>query len=165
MVYYIKKMKTMNIVIIVGLTLFLILYLIYNPFILEGLAQDENVISNIELSLSKMPQQSTDPKIIGQILNLHKQLLVLLDKILGSPKFTNAKSTKTQADKAKYVARRVAVAAKIPNLEKQMVDTRATESNARKTAANAPPANAPPANAPPANAPPANAPPANAPPR
>jgi len=142
----------MNIVIIVGLTLFLILYLIYNPFILEGLATDENVISNIELSLSTMPQQSTDSKTTGQILNLHKQLLVLLDKILGSPKYTNAKSTKTQADKAKYVARRDAVAAMIPNLEKKLKEERDKETAAKRTAANVPPATAPPANAPPANA-------------
>ena len=99
-----------------------------------------------------MPQQSTDSKTTGQILNLHKQLLVLLDKILGSPKYTNAKSTKTQADKAKYVARRDAVAAMIPNLEKKLKEERDKETAAKRTAANVPPATAPPANAPPANA-------------
>ena len=81
----------MNIVIIVGLTLFLILYLIYNPFILEGLATDESIIANIETQISKIPQQTTNPKIIGQKLSLHKQQLEKLNKILSDPKFSDSK--------------------------------------------------------------------------
>jgi hypothetical protein len=134
-------MKTMNIVIIVGLVLFLILYLIYNPFILEGLATDESIIANIETQISKIPQQTTDPKIIGQKLSLHKQLLEKLNKILSDPKFSDSKindpkTPKTEKDdKANYEARRSAVTATVKTVEAEMTAATAALTASRKAAA------------------------------
>ena len=134
-------MKTMNIVIIVGLVLFLILYLIYNPFILEGLATDESIIANIETQISKIPQQTTDPKIIAQKLSLHKQLLEKLNKILSDPKFGDSKMNdpktpkKVKDDKAKYVARRNAITATIQTVEAESQAATAALTASRKTAA------------------------------
>ena len=134
-------MKTMNIVIIVGLTLFLILYLIYNPFILEGLATDESIIANIETQISKIPQQTTNPKIIGQKLSLHKQQLEKLNKILSDPKFSDSKINdpktpkKVKDDKAKYEARRSAVTATVKTVEAELTAATAALTASRKTAA------------------------------
>ena len=134
-------MKTMNIIIIVGLALFLIVYLIYNPFILEGLATDESIIASIDLQLSKIPQQTTDPKIIGQKLSLNKQVLEKLNKILSDPKFSDSKINdpktpkKVKDDKIKYDARRTAVTTSIQTLEAELTAATAALTASRKTAA------------------------------